>query len=155
MHLLYRKMYRIYSRFGDLSIGFSWLSILSNAQFILSLSKGEMERVSKDAAPTYPSCPISTNRVIIKLIFVASPFVTVTRKVILYRPVGLKELDLITRADFRAFPPRLAHQPFFYPVLNFEYAQQIARDWNTKDEASGFAGFITSFEVEDSVCEAV
>jgi hypothetical protein len=69
--------------------------------------------------------------------------------VILYRPVGLKELELIARADFRAFPPRLAHQPFFYPVLNFEYAQQIAQDWNTKDEASGFAGFVTRFEVED------
>jgi hypothetical protein len=35
-------------------------------------------------------------------------------------------------------------------VLNFEYAQQIARDWNTKDEASDFAGFVTRFEVEDS-----
>lgn len=67
---------------------------------------------------------------------------------ILYRPVGLKELHLITRSGFRAFPPRLPEQPIFYPVLNFEYAEQIARDWNTK--VSPFAGFVTRFEVEST-----
>ncbi|MFB2918324.1 hypothetical protein [Aerosakkonema funiforme] len=64
-----------------------------------------------------------------------------------YRPVGLKELELIAKADFKAFPPRLPEQPIFYPVLNFEYAEQIARDWNTK--SNSFAGFVTKFEVED------
>jgi hypothetical protein len=49
----------------------------------------------------------------------------------LYRPVGRKELELIRASEFRFFPPRLASQPFFYPVLNEEYAVQIARDWNT------------------------
>jgi hypothetical protein len=68
---------------------------------------------------------------------------------ILYRPVGLKELELIAQADYRAFPPRLPHQPIFYPVLNFDYAAQIAKEWNTKDETSGYAGFVTRFEVED------
>lgn len=68
---------------------------------------------------------------------------------ILFRPVGVKELQLIGETGFRAFPPRLPDQPIFYPVLNFEYAEQIARDWNTKDEASGFAGFVTKFEVGD------
>jgi hypothetical protein len=53
----------------------------------------------------------------------------------LYRPVGRKELELIRASGFRAFPHRLPHQPFFYPVLTEEYAVQIARDWNTKDEA--------------------
>ncbi len=66
----------------------------------------------------------------------------------LYRPVGLREMELILQADSKAFPPRLPHQPIFYPVLNFEYAEQIARDWNTKDEKSGFAGFVTEFEVD-------
>jgi len=66
---------------------------------------------------------------------------------VLYRPVGLKELRLIAESGFRAFPPRLAHQPLFYPVLTVEYARQIARDWNTKDAASGFAGFVTRFEL--------
>ncbi len=67
--------------------------------------------------------------------------------VILFRPVGKKELELIEQLDFRAFPPRLFHQPIFYPVLNQGYAEQIARDWNTKDEVSGYAGFVTRFYV--------
>ena len=32
-------------------------------------------------------------------------------------------------------------------MTNEEYAAQIARDWNTKDEASGFVGFVTRFSV--------
>jgi hypothetical protein len=64
--------------------------------------------------------------------------------VTLYRPVGPKELELIEATGFRAFPPRLPEQPIFYPVLNEEYATQIARDWNVK--ASG-AGFVTRFNV--------
>ena len=47
----------------------------------------------------------------------------------------------------REFPPRLPFQPIFYPVLNEEYAAQIARDWNTKDEASGHVGYLTRFRV--------
>lgn len=68
----------------------------------------------------------------------------------LYRPVGRAELDLIAESGYRAFPPRLPHQPIFYPVLDREYAVEIARDWNTKDPASGFAGYVTRFEVESS-----
>ena len=64
---------------------------------------------------------------------------------ILYRPVGLAELKLIAEADYHGFPPRLPEQPIFYPVLNFEYAEQIARDWNTQSHP--FAGFVTRFEV--------
>jgi len=41
----------------------------------------------------------------------------------------------------------LPEQPFFYPVTNEEYATQIARDWNTKDEASGFAGYVLRFHI--------
>jgi len=67
--------------------------------------------------------------------------------VILFRPVGSKELELIENTGFKKFPPRLFHQPIFYPVLNQEYAEKIARDWNTKDEASGYAGFVTRFRV--------
>jgi hypothetical protein len=65
----------------------------------------------------------------------------------LYRPVGRAELDLIRTSEFRVFPPRLPAQPFFYPVLTEEYATQIARDWNTKDEASGYEGHVLKFEV--------
>lgn len=66
---------------------------------------------------------------------------------VLYRPVGEAELRLIEESGWRAFPPRLAHQPIFYPVLNEEYAIQIARDWNTQDAASGYAGYVTRFRV--------
>jgi hypothetical protein len=65
----------------------------------------------------------------------------------LYRPVGLEELALIWDSGCREFPPRLAEQPIFYPVTSAEYATQIARDWNAK--ASSFAGYVTSFEVDD------
>jgi hypothetical protein len=66
-----------------------------------------------------------------------------------YRPVGDRELVLIARTNFLAFPPRLASQPIFYPVLNLDYAIQIAKDWNTADPNSGFAGFVTQFDVDD------
>ncbi len=72
----------------------------------------------------------------------------------LYRPVGQKELDLIRESDFREFPPRLPTQPIFYPVLNEDYATQIARDWNTKDPASGYAGYVTRFEVRSNFLAA-
>jgi hypothetical protein len=65
----------------------------------------------------------------------------------LYRPVGQKEFDLVRASGYREFPPRLPEQPFFYPVLNEDYATQIARDWNTKDESSGFAGYVLRFGV--------
>jgi hypothetical protein len=65
----------------------------------------------------------------------------------LYRPVGQAEFDLIRMSGFREFPPRLPEQPIFYPVLTEDYATQIARDWNTKDERSGFAGFVLRFKV--------
>jgi hypothetical protein len=65
----------------------------------------------------------------------------------LYRPVGQAEFDLIRASGFKKFPPRLPHQPIFYPVLNEEYATQIARDWNTKDENSGFVGYVLRFNV--------
>jgi hypothetical protein len=71
----------------------------------------------------------------------------ITDVVTLFRPVGQKELDLIRASGMSAFPPRLPFQPIFYPVLNEEYAIQIARDWNTKDEASGFVGYVTRFKI--------
>lgn len=65
----------------------------------------------------------------------------------LYRPVGKKEFELIQASGFRAFPPRLPEQPFFYPVLNESYATQIASDWNTRDENSGFTGYVLRFNL--------
>jgi len=68
----------------------------------------------------------------------------------LYRPVGPKELELIAASGYREFPPRLPDQPIFYPVLNEEYARQIARDWNVK--ASG-AGYVTRFRIVNEFLE--
>jgi hypothetical protein len=66
----------------------------------------------------------------------------------LWRPVGQAELDLISATGWKRFPPRLEGQPIFYPVLSEAYATKIARDWNTKDPASGFTGYVVRFEVD-------
>jgi hypothetical protein len=68
----------------------------------------------------------------------------------LFRPVGLYELRLIRDSGFTAFPPRLPEQPIFYPVMNEEYAAQIAREWNTPDEKSGYLGVVTAFDVDSA-----
>ena len=68
----------------------------------------------------------------------------VSETIVLYRPVGPKELALIAASGFREFPPRLPEQPIFYPVLNEEYARQIARDWNVPASS---AGYVTRFAV--------
>ncbi|QNE38069.1 hypothetical protein F1C16_00100 [Hymenobacter sp. NBH84] len=57
---------------------------------------------------------------------------------LLYRPVNQQELDLIAASNWLAFPPRLPEQPIFYPVLNHEYAAQIARDWNVPYYGVGY-----------------
>lgn len=67
----------------------------------------------------------------------------------LYRPVGIKELNLILNTGCRRYPDRLPTQPIFYPVLNQAYASEIAEKWNTKDSNSGYAGYITQFYVNE------
>jgi hypothetical protein len=67
----------------------------------------------------------------------------------LYRPVGQKELELIKASSNKKFPPRLEWQPIFYPVTNQAYAAQIALEWNTKDEFSGYAGYVTAFDLPE------
>ena len=66
--------------------------------------------------------------------------------VTLYRPIGPQELELIAKTEYREFPPRLPDQPIFYPVLNEEYATQIARDWNTKYGSK--IGYVARFQVK-------
>src|SRR5690606_20954703 len=66
----------------------------------------------------------------------------------LWRPVGAKEPALIEASGWKAFPPRLPEQPIFYPVLNFDYAEQIAREWNTRN---GEEGYVVTFDVDDAV----
>ena len=72
----------------------------------------------------------------------------------LYRPIGKKEYDLIKESDFTRFPPRLDWQPIFYPVLNIDYAEKIASEWNTVDENSDYMGIVTQFDVNDDyICQ--
>ncbi len=68
---------------------------------------------------------------------------------ILFRPVGQAELDLIADSGYFSFPPRLPEQPIFYPVLNEKYASEIAERWNTMDKFSGYRGYVTKFEIDD------
>lgn len=68
---------------------------------------------------------------------------------ILYRPVGEKEWQLIRDSGYKSFPPRLPEQPIFYPVLNERYAEEIASKWNTTDKASGYRGYVCRFAIDD------
>jgi hypothetical protein len=61
--------------------------------------------------------------------------------VLLWRPTGPEELELVSASGWRRWPP------IFYPVLNKEYAAKIARDWNVP--RSG-AGYVTRFRVRRS-----
>ena len=63
----------------------------------------------------------------------------------LWRTTGPDELALVRGSAWRRWPPRLPEQPFFYPVLNEEYATQIAQGWNTKN---GGTGYVTRFEID-------
>ena len=68
----------------------------------------------------------------------------------LYRPIGEKELILIIENGYTAFPPRLEWQPIFYPVLNEQYAIEIASRWNTTDAFGNYLGFVTKFDVKEA-----
>ncbi len=71
---------------------------------------------------------------------------------ILYRSVGTKELELIRKTEYCAFPPRLPEQPIFYPVLNEKYATEIAFGWNVKYN-DDHKGYVTKFEIDDIYCK--
>jgi hypothetical protein len=69
---------------------------------------------------------------------------------ILYRPVNQQELNLIKDMGWKGFPPRLPEQPFFYPVMNEAYAEQISKQWNVP--AYGI-GYVTKFKVDTKYLE--
>lgn len=68
-----------------------------------------------------------------------------TPSTVLWRPTGPEELELVRQSGRRAWPPRLPEQPIFYPVLNEEYAIEIAREWNVPHSG---VGYVTRFRVE-------
>lgn len=73
--------------------------------------------------------------------------------VTLYRPTGPSELALVSESGYRRWPPRLEWQPIFYPVLNEDYAIQIARDWNAKEAKTDYRGYVTRFAVRATFLE--
>ncbi|MDR2988042.1 MAG: ADP-ribosylation/crystallin J1 [Nocardiopsaceae bacterium] len=67
--------------------------------------------------------------------------------ILLWRPTGPEELELVRASGWRRWPPRLPGQPIFYPVLTKDYAVKIARDWNVPRSGSGY---VTRFRVRQS-----
>lgn len=67
--------------------------------------------------------------------------------IVMYRPTGPKELELVRQSEFRRWPPRLPEQPIFYPVTNQQYAVEIASRWNAKEDG---VGYVTRFAVRRS-----
>ena len=66
--------------------------------------------------------------------------------IIMYRPTGQAELDLVAQSGYRAWPPRLPEQPIFYPVTNEQYAVELTQ-WNITDFGKGY---VTRFEVDEA-----
>jgi hypothetical protein len=57
--------------------------------------------------------------------------------VTLWRPTGPEKPGLVEASGWREWPPRVAGQPIFYPVLDEGYATMIARNWNVRHLALG------------------
>jgi len=53
--------------------------------------------------------------------------------VVMYRPTGPEEYQLVADSGFARWPQRLEGQPIFYPVTNETYARQITEQWNIRD----------------------
>lgn len=66
---------------------------------------------------------------------------------ILFRPTGFCELELVESSGWRRWPPRLPDQPIFSPVTTFAYAEKIARDWNSVLPAPNNRGFVLRFKI--------
>jgi hypothetical protein len=63
----------------------------------------------------------------------------------LYKPVSQKELDLIKKSGWKAFPLELKEQPFFYPLMKDAYSAQISKECTTPAYS---IGYITRFEID-------
>ena len=67
--------------------------------------------------------------------------------IVLYRPAGQNELDLIKKTGFRSFPLHLEGLPIFNFLLNEEYATFIARECNANDAFFGYTGYVLRLSV--------
>jgi len=62
--------------------------------------------------------------------------------------MDIEELRLVYNMGMKGFPPRKPEQPIFYPVLNLQYADEIAKQWNAKIETG--SGFVAQFTLDDA-----
>ncbi len=67
--------------------------------------------------------------------------------IVMYRPTGPEELELVKKSAYKRWPQRLPEQPIFYPVTNEQYAKEIAEKWNVKESR---VGYVTKFAVKKS-----
>ncbi len=58
--------------------------------------------------------------------------------IVMYRPTGPEEYDLIVNSEYTRWPPRLEGQPIFYPVTNECYAREITEQWNIRNSGVGY-----------------
>lgn len=70
--------------------------------------------------------------------------------VVMYRPTGPEEYELVANSGFTKWPPRLEGQPIFYPVTNEKYAREITEQWNIRDSG---VGYVFKFLVKQSFVE--
>ena len=76
------------------------------------------------------------------------------KTVVMYRPCGQKELDLVIQSGYKKWPPRLPEQPIFYPVTNEGYAREV-NQWNVSQFGKGYitkfnvrASFVANYEIK-------
>ncbi len=62
--------------------------------------------------------------------------------------MDIEELRLVYEAGMKGFPPRKPEQPIFYPVLNLEYANEIAKKWNAESQSA--SGYVARFNLDDT-----
>lgn len=62
--------------------------------------------------------------------------------------MDIEELRLVYEAGMKGFPPRKPEQPIFYPVLNLEYANEIAKRWNAESQSA--SGYVAKFNLDDT-----
>jgi hypothetical protein len=67
--------------------------------------------------------------------------------VVMFRPAGPGEIELVAASGYKIWPPRLPQQPIFYPVTNEEYAREITMQWDVKES---YVGYVTKFHVRKS-----
>jgi hypothetical protein len=70
--------------------------------------------------------------------------------VVLYRPAGPAEIELVRSTAFTRWPPRRDEQPIFYPVTNEQYAREIAEQWNLREDG---VAFVTRFRVRAAILD--